>query len=271
MQRLASLGLGMGAAGGLAINCDNIGVTVTQAADPGDEALGEQPGIQGVHQVVQRIVAGDAVFVRQEPAQEGDEDFAPVIDFNEVVGSDNGGAEDQQHDLRKWVDHFDTLSWVLQRGKVMQQGRGLGRVVHGGLRIGTGHPRITFRSLCESPLLRQPSTRWAKRVFQAIALPGLPPRIGFGRIGLYHPPSPAMPPAPEATPMPDTPPDRLSNNPKSPYHDAALLERGGGIRFKGVEKTNVEEYCVSEGWVRVAVGKTVDRHGVALTMKLSGQ
>jgi hypothetical protein len=70
--------------------------------------------------------------------------------------------------------------------------------------------------------------------------------------------------------MPDTPPDRLSNNPKSPYHDAALLERGVGIRFKGVEKTNVEEYCVSEGWVRVAVGKTVDRHGVALTMKLSG-
>jgi hypothetical protein len=70
--------------------------------------------------------------------------------------------------------------------------------------------------------------------------------------------------------MTDTPPDRLSNNPKSPHHDAALLERGGGIRFKGVEKTNVEEYCVSEGWVRVAVGKTVDRHGAPLTMKLNG-
>ena len=69
---------------------------------------------------------------------------------------------------------------------------------------------------------------------------------------------------------PDAPPDRLSNNPKSPFYDAALLERGIGIRFKGVEKTNVEEYCVSEGWVRVAVGKTVDRHGVPLTMKLSG-
>ena len=51
-----------------------------------------------------------------------------------------------------------------------------------------------------------------------------------------------------------TPPDRLSNNPKSPFYDAALLERGIGIRFKGVEKTNVEEYCVSEGWVRVGVG-----------------
>ena len=81
-------------------------------------------------------------------------------------------------------------------------------------------------------------------------------------------------PSPKANAMsdtqPDTPPDRLSNNPKSPYHNAALLERGIGIRFKGVEKTNVEEYCVSEGWVRVAVGKTLDRHGAPLTMKLSG-
>ncbi len=68
----------------------------------------------------------------------------------------------------------------------------------------------------------------------------------------------------------DTPPDRLSINPKSPHYDAALLERGVGIRFKGVEKSNVEEYCVSEGWVRVAVGKTVDRHGAPLTTKLSG-
>ena len=77
---------------------------------------------------------------------------------------------------------------------------------------------------------------------------------------------------PDTPPEPATaiPPDRLSNNPKSPFYDAALLERGIGIRFKGVEKTNVEEYCVSEGWVRVAVGKTVDRHGVPLTMKLNG-
>lgn len=65
-------------------------------------------------------------------------------------------------------------------------------------------------------------------------------------------------------------PDRLSTNPSSPYHDAALLQRGIGIRFKGVERTNVEEYCVSEGWVRVAVGKTLDRAGNAMTMKLQG-
>ena len=70
--------------------------------------------------------------------------------------------------------------------------------------------------------------------------------------------------------MTESLPDRLSTNPKSPFHDAKLLARGVGIRFKGVEKTNVEEYCVSEGWVRVAVGKTVDRHGNPMTLKLSG-
>ncbi|GAN67941.1 DUF3297 family protein [Acetobacter orleanensis] len=67
-----------------------------------------------------------------------------------------------------------------------------------------------------------------------------------------------------------TVPDRLSVNPTSPYFNEALLERGVGIRFKGVEKTNVEEYCISEGWVRVSVGKTVDRSGNPLTMKLQG-
>lgn len=70
--------------------------------------------------------------------------------------------------------------------------------------------------------------------------------------------------------MSETPPDRLSNNPKSPYYDAASLERGVGVRFNGVERHNVEEYCVDEGWVRLAVGKTVDRHGALLTMKMNG-
>jgi hypothetical protein len=65
-------------------------------------------------------------------------------------------------------------------------------------------------------------------------------------------------------------PDRLSADPSSPYHNAELLARGVGIRFKGVEKTNVEEYCISEGWVRVAVGKAVDRRGQPLTIKLQG-
>ncbi len=70
----------------------------------------------------------------------------------------------------------------------------------------------------------------------------------------------------EATPLPD----RLSVNPKSPFYNAELLERGVGVRFNGADKTNVEEYCVSEGWVRLAVGKTVDRHGNAMTIKYNG-
>ena len=70
--------------------------------------------------------------------------------------------------------------------------------------------------------------------------------------------------------MTDAPPDRLSNNPASPYHDADVLARDVGIRFKGVEKTNVEESCVSEGWIRVAAGTAKDRFGNPLTIKLNG-
>ena len=70
--------------------------------------------------------------------------------------------------------------------------------------------------------------------------------------------------------MADNPPDRLSNDPRSPHFDADVLKRDIGVRFKGVEKTNVEEYCVSEGWIRVAAGKAKDRHGNPLTIKLTG-
>jgi len=70
--------------------------------------------------------------------------------------------------------------------------------------------------------------------------------------------------------MTDTPPDRLSTDPDSPFYDGALLERGIGIRFAGQEKTNVEEYCVSEGWIRVPAGKAKDRYGNPLTIKLKG-
>lgn len=72
------------------------------------------------------------------------------------------------------------------------------------------------------------------------------------------------------TDKPASPPDRLSVNPSSPHHDAAALERGVGVRFKGVEKTNVDEYCVSEGWVKLAVGKAKDRHGNDITIKVAG-
>lgn len=70
--------------------------------------------------------------------------------------------------------------------------------------------------------------------------------------------------------MTDMIPDRLSINPRSPYFDQSLLERGIGIRFKGAERKDVEEYCISEGWIRVAVARKMDRHGQPLTIKLSG-
>jgi Protein of unknown function (DUF3297) len=65
-------------------------------------------------------------------------------------------------------------------------------------------------------------------------------------------------------------PDRLSTDPKSPWYNAELLARDIGIRFKGIEKTNVEEYCVSEGWVRVTAGAAKDRYGNPLTIKVHG-
>jgi len=73
-----------------------------------------------------------------------------------------------------------------------------------------------------------------------------------------------------AATMTDTPPDHLSNDPRSPHFNAETLARDIGIRFNGVEKTNVEEYCVSEGWIRVAAGKAKDRYGNPLTIKLKG-
>ncbi len=66
-------------------------------------------------------------------------------------------------------------------------------------------------------------------------------------------------------------PDRLSVDPSSKYHDEKLLERNIGIRFNDAERTNVEEYCISEGWIRVAIGKTLDRRGRPLTVQLKGK
>ncbi len=84
-----------------------------------------------------------------------------------------------------------------------------------------------------------------------------------------------MPAAPE--PSPDIPapgaaamPDRLSLDPRSPHFDGDLLQRGVRINFNGVEKTNVEEYCVSEGWIKVAAGRSRDRKGNPMTLKLKG-
>lgn len=71
--------------------------------------------------------------------------------------------------------------------------------------------------------------------------------------------------------MTDPLPDRLSNDPRSPHYDEALLARGIGVRFNGMERNNVEEYCVSEGWVRVAAGRALDRRGQPMTMKIKGR
>ncbi len=93
-------------------------------------------------------------------------------------------------------------------------------------------------------------------------------------------------PTPDNTPVDSTPvdsqpldnhaldnplPDRLSLDPRSPFHDADLLTRGIGIHFNGSERTNVEEYCISEGWIRVVVGKALDRRGQPMTMKINGK
>ncbi len=79
--------------------------------------------------------------------------------------------------------------------------------------------------------------------------------------------------APTPTPAADAPamPDRLSVDPRSPFHVAALFERDIGIRFNGKERADVEEYCISEGWIRVPAGKAVDRKGQPLMIKLKGR
>jgi hypothetical protein len=80
----------------------------------------------------------------------------------------------------------------------------------------------------------------------------------------------ASPAASPATTGPDVPPDHLAISPRSPFFNEDVLMRGVGIRFKGTVRTNIEEYSISEGWVRVQAGKSMDRHGQPLTLKLNG-
>src|SRR5215475_9564502 len=98
-------------------------------------------------------------------------------------------------------------------------------------------------------------------------IPGRPVRQGDGAARAHRSArsieeryrGPAMSDSDEAAP--DQLPDRLSVDSNSPYYNAEILARDIGIRFKGIEKTNVEEYCVSEGWVRVTAGNARDRYG----------
>ncbi|MEY4748482.1 MAG: hypothetical protein RIQ60_696 [Pseudomonadota bacterium] len=71
------------------------------------------------------------------------------------------------------------------------------------------------------------------------------------------------------TTRPDLP-DHLSADPRSPHHVAAAFQHDIGVRFNGKERSDVDEYCISEGWVKVAVAKKVDRRGRPLTVKLKG-
>jgi hypothetical protein len=82
--------------------------------------------------------------------------------------------------------------------------------------------------------------------------------------------TPAEPPIETSAAGLDVPPDHLAIDPHSPHFDSDKLQRGVGIRFKGVQRTNIEEYCISEGWVRVQAGKAMDRKGRPLTIKLNG-
>ncbi|MEN9855800.1 MAG: hypothetical protein RL186_817 [Pseudomonadota bacterium] len=77
-------------------------------------------------------------------------------------------------------------------------------------------------------------------------------------------------PQDDLTPAPAALPDRLCVNPRSPFYNEEILLQGIGVRFKGEERTNVEEYCVSEGWVKLALGNKVDRKGNALTILQKG-
>lgn len=83
-------------------------------------------------------------------------------------------------------------------------------------------------------------------------------------------PTPEPNPAAMAAARPELP-DHLSVDPRSPHHVAAVFEHDIGIRFNGQERTNVEEYCVSEGWIKVPAGKTLDRKGQPLLIKLKGK
>jgi hypothetical protein len=83
--------------------------------------------------------------------------------------------------------------------------------------------------------------------------------------------SPDNHPMDNTQPAPPPLPDHLSADPRSPHHVAAVFEHDVGIRFNGQDRHDVEEYCISEGWIKVAAGKTVDRRGRPLLIKLKGR
>lgn len=90
------------------------------------------------------------------------------------------------------------------------------------------------------------------------ALPTMPHRNFNGRIKMT-----------DSSTRP-TLPDRLSVNPRSKFYDAAIFEHEVGIKLNGKERFDVEEYCISEGWVKVASAKALDRRGQPLLLTVKG-
>jgi hypothetical protein len=144
----------MGAAGGLAVDGNNVRVGLAQSVDPGDEAFGEQRGVKGDHQVVEGIMAGDAVAVGQEAAQEVDMGFVPVVDLDEVVGSGDAGAQHQRQNFRERVQHLAALPRVLEGGKAVQQGHGFAGVMSLSVILCAGHNQRQGGVLCQAKPIR---------------------------------------------------------------------------------------------------------------------
>ena len=133
VQGTAPLAPGVGAARGLAVDGDQVGLGLAQALDPSRKARLEQLGIERGEHLAQRVVARNAVPVGQEAAQEGQVLPAPEPDLGHVVGPGQGGAEQQEQDLGQRVEHLGPLPWVLQRSEVVEQRGAGGGAVHGRL------------------------------------------------------------------------------------------------------------------------------------------
>lgn len=122
VQRAATLGARMCPSRGLAVDGDNVRLTLPKLVDPADEARLEQCRIEGVDQIVQRVVRGDAALERREATEKVQVLPAPVLDLDEVVGAGKRGTQHQQQDLRQRIDHLPGLTRVLQGAEIVQQG-----------------------------------------------------------------------------------------------------------------------------------------------------
>ena len=128
MKRPALLGMIVAAPRSLAINGDDLGFgeirrNAPQILDPGAEALGEQVTVDGIDQVVERVVARDTGLIRQKVPKKWEVDPAPAMDLNEILRASQRAAQHHQQDLRQGIQHLPGLARVLQAGEVIEKGR----------------------------------------------------------------------------------------------------------------------------------------------------